>query len=724
MPLAFAALAGATWGESGGWALFLLSLAFLLGKWTWEWGVLVLLFAVVLAWRAEMIERPVRESLASPMSQFVKGTLTLGGRLSPLGSERYGRLSTEEWERRVVVWKAADFKPGQVLKIKGMFSVPEAERNPGAFPKLKVWRRAGVFGALTVYDWEDLGWSWTGSPLRWAETLRLRMREGLARGLPEDSAGGSVVRAMVLGEKPPRDSEVSRAFRESGAMHVFAVSGLHVTSVGILCWLLIAWVPIPRRAGVFLVILAMLSYAMVTGLRPPAIRATVMAVCFLGAFVLRRRPSLFNALALSTILVIFWRPSQVHEVGFQLSYGVLLAIGLGTEWAMGFTGKIAKLDPFFPSRLLRERQRRVMAMRKWLAGLSASSLAAWLGATPLMFWHFGVVTPVAVLASVLLIPMTWMILTVALSSLLLGTVSPWFSAGVNKVNAELGAAAFYGAKQFAKIPFSHWRARRMAPADWIVYDCHDGGAASFLNVKEGAMIDVGSASFFSNQLKSNLDLWNVDLKMIFLTHPDGAHVGALPDLLARGGLEQVVLPVGKARSPTYRQFLAEAERAGCEKTVAGTGDRYDLGEDVYVEIIREGQPFDHGIADHRVMVMKVHWKGWRILVTGDLGIADEEELLSAGVDLGADVLLMGQHEWGMSGHHQFLEATGARIIIASAGGMPGVNMPKFRWFKQVRAEGYEVFNQWESGAVMLDFKDDELRVWSFLKPEQEVILQR
>ena len=110
--------------------------------------------------------------------------------------------------------------------------------------------------------------------------------------------------------------------------------------------------PVPRRVGVVVVLLAMVSYAMVTGARPPAVRATLMAICFLGAFVLRRRPSLFNALALSFVLAVIWDPTQVRQIGFQLSYGVLMAIGAGVGVAYRFTGKFAEVDSFFPLRLL------------------------------------------------------------------------------------------------------------------------------------------------------------------------------------------------------------------------------------------------------------------------------------------------------------------------------------------------------------------------------------
>ena len=297
--------------------------------------------------------------------------------------------------------------------MKGKFFVPSRERNPGLFSQIEFWERQGIFGGVWVKESELESVNWASAPYRWAENLREELSILITRGIPVGSSGRDVIIAMVLGEKPPRDSAISRAFRQSGAMHVFAVSGLHVTLVGAIFWMVLMHLPVPRRGGVFLVILAMLIYALVTGLRPPAVRATLMAVCFLGAFFFRRRPSVFNALALSFVLVVLWRPSQVFDVGFQLSYGVLLAIGVGVGVALKLMGKIAELDPFFPSRLLSDGQRKILKVRTYFAHLGASSFAAWLGSMPIIIWHFGVVTPIAALTSLLLIPVTMVILALA-----------------------------------------------------------------------------------------------------------------------------------------------------------------------------------------------------------------------------------------------------------------------------------------------------------------------
>ncbi|YCM44003.1 ComEC/Rec2 family competence protein [Verrucomicrobiaceae bacterium 227] len=720
--IALACLAGAVWSWSPAAAVTCHLAAFLFCRLSWRWWLAIPIIAIAIATRAELLEKPVRESLAKPGSHFVEGTLLVGTSTGPFGDERYGWFGEEEL--KVVIPWAGEYQPGEVLEVKGRFFVPSAERNPGNYSRLDQWRRNRVSGGLAIREVESVGLRWQWGPFRLAERLRERLRESVTRGLPDDSKGKEVILAMMLGEKPPRDSEVSRAFRESGAMHVFAVSGLHVTLVGTLCWVVLMGLPIPRRAGVILVILSMITYAMVTGARPSAVRATVMAICFLGAFLVRRRPSLFNALALSFILVVSWAPAQVYDIGFQLSYGVLGSIGLGVGLAYRFTGKIAELDPLFPARLMSDWGRRWMTVRRYFASLAASSMAAWLGSLPLMMWHFGIVTPIAVLTSLVLIPLTMVILGGAFLGAFLGMFSSKVGEWANQANAGVATAAYYSAAGFSDIPGGHWNSRRLIAADWVAFDTADGGSASFLDVEGGAMIDVGGRRFFYRELRSILGKWNANVETVVVSHPDGEHCGALPYLLNRGGIKRAILPVEKALSPSYREFLAGAEGAACEVEFGKTGAGYVLDEEVWVEVIREGPPADRGVADNRIMVVRVHWQGWKILVTSDLGMVDELALLERGVDLEADVVLMGRHEWGASGQKHFLDATGAKVVITSSGQYLPREMPKPDWMKRLRAAGYVLFNQAETGAVLMDFSEDSLVVKSFLEPRVFIELHK
>lgn len=90
----------------------------------------------------------------------------------------------------------------------------------------------------------------------------------------------------------------------------------------------------------------------------------------------------------------------------------------------------------------------------------------------------------------------------------------------------------------------------------------------------------------------------------------------------------------------------------------------------------------------------------------------------------ADIVLMGHHEWGFSGQHQFFEATGAKVIISSGASYPRYEISRESWVEHLSEEGYQFFNQRETGAVIMDFSVDEVSIRSYLDDEKRVVLQR
>ena len=185
--------------------------------------------------------------------------------------------------------------------------------------------------------------------------------------------------------------------------------------------------------------------------------------------------------------------------------------------------------------------------------------------------------------------------------------------------------------------------------------------------------------------------------------------------------ERVIIPVVWSRSPSYREFI-DAQNSAVK--VAKLGSIYPLSDDVWLQILRAGQEDLDTLADSRGMVTRVHWKGWKVLVMGDLGVEEEREMISNGIDLEADVVLFGRHGRTYSGSIEFLKATGAKVVIVSSATYPKKENPTEIWRKAVRELGIELFVQGETGAVLMDFETSELRVKSFLDPERIVVLER
>ena len=276
-------------------------------------------------------------------------------------------------------------------------------------------RTRGIAAEMRISDHEIIALPQVSLALhRFGWDLRSELRERIVAGLDGGSASAALIRGLVLGDRSSGDLELYGAFRKSGTMHVFAVSGLHVGLVGVLAWMLMRVFRVPRTWGLWAVLVIMWSYAFVTGLRPPALRACFMASIFLIGFAVKRQPSLANSLLASIPVVLLLDSFQLQQAGFQLSYVVVAMIILVAPRLYRRVEFLVEGDPFLPRQLFTRRQQWMQTGRQKVIGLLVVSLAAWLGSVPLIAFHFGIVTPAAVLASMVLIPIVFGILSLAL----------------------------------------------------------------------------------------------------------------------------------------------------------------------------------------------------------------------------------------------------------------------------------------------------------------------
>jgi len=135
--------------------------------------------------------------------------------------------------------------------------------------------------------------------------------------------------ALVIGVTDGIDNELVNAYSASGAMHVLAVSGLHV---GIIYWMILLLLkPLQKTtkgqwAVAFISLFILWSYSFVTGLSPSVLRAVVMFSFVAVAKPLNIRSNIFNTLAGSAFILLLYDPYLIMSVGFQLSYLAVLGI--------------------------------------------------------------------------------------------------------------------------------------------------------------------------------------------------------------------------------------------------------------------------------------------------------------------------------------------------------------------------------------------------------------
>src|SRR5499425_2562552 len=259
---------------------------------------------------------------------------------------------------------------------------PHAFRNPGSFDYPAFLRREGILlvgsgraDALTVLTADDP--PWPVRVKRWAVTT-------------------------IAARLPP---EASEAFRRAGVYHILAVSGFNVALLASSVFFVLSTLGVPRRATAVVAGAALVGFAPVYGRQASPPPATVLGLLLLGALLLDRESQLMNALALAVLVLLAWRPGDLGEPGFQLSFaataGIIYLAPPLTAWlaARGWPG--------------------------WLATSTAVSLGAQAAVTPVMLVHFNQLSLIGVVANLIVVPMAAVGTTLGMLALLTAAVSAW-----------------------------------------------------------------------------------------------------------------------------------------------------------------------------------------------------------------------------------------------------------------------------------------------------------
>lgn len=291
---------------------------------------------------------------------------------------------------------------------------------------------------------------------RAAETLRIGVHDY------PDSVG--IVHAMLLGYRSELARDVHDLFVRTGTLHVFAISGLHVgIVVGVVVFALTV-AGIPRQRWLYVVTPLLIAYTLMTGMKPSAMRASIMAVVFLGATALNRRADSISALAFASLLLLALAPEMMTALSFVLSFavvgGILLLFPFVDRWLRPLWAR----DPF----IIEPESRRMRLLRgagRYVAALVGVSVSAWLVSAPLIATCFGRIAPVALLANVFVVPMAFLIVLAGALSIVAGFFVSHAADLFNHANVALTHVMLMGLKGLALVPGG---SHRVGEVGWYV----------------------------------------------------------------------------------------------------------------------------------------------------------------------------------------------------------------------------------------------------------------
>ncbi|WP_158279750.1 ComEC/Rec2 family competence protein [Coraliomargarita sinensis] len=271
-----------------------------------------------------------------------------------------------------------------------------------------------------------------------------KFQDHLRLGEPDASQLSQIYIAMLLGEKTELSDEQTDRFRMTGTMHLFAISGLHIGVIATVIWQVLLLFRLPSKVRPLIGLPLLYFYVEITGGAPSAVRAFLMVTFFWVSMAVQRQRSPLSALAASAVLVLIIQPLQLWQMGFQLSYLVVISILLFGLPLREVLWPVLRPNKFVPeSNWSTYAKIKFWVMDKLLL-LVVISFAAWLASAPLSAGFFGFIAPYSVIVNILLVNLAALVISGGVISLTVASLGLGGLAGFLNHSAWVGISIMDG----------------------------------------------------------------------------------------------------------------------------------------------------------------------------------------------------------------------------------------------------------------------------------------
>lgn len=599
--------------------------------------------------------------------------------------------------------------------------------NPGQFDAESYYQSQGI---LYTFQTEQVISASGKNLVREALTcLKEYFSERLSKIYDERDAG--ILKAVLLGDKSSLKAEDQLLYQKNGISHLLAISGLHISMLGISLYKLLRKCNLTfLEAGVPSGIL-LLCYGMMTGFGISTIRAVCMFLVMIFGDILGKTYDMASAMALAAIIILVRNPLQAKQAGFLLSFGAVLGICF--------------VYPILQS---------VFQVKKKASQTILFSVSLSLITYPLSV-HFFYEYPIySMLLNFIVIP--------CMPVIMFSGVLGMFFAGMNyKAGTTIGVGAHWGLELYdilgkcvLKCPFAVirpgceqmwqivvyyvvlltmllllWYDRRkiyslLLPVAILVVTLrfHGGLEFTMLDVGQGDGIFIrlpdGTTCFVDGGSTSvkNVGKYRIlpylkyegvtKLDYVIFTHLDEDHVNGMRELVEMsGGMDEVsigtmLFPDIANPDDTYLELWELAEEKGIDVNTIGAGDIIKE-EDTELKCLYPLKGVYTVDKNDSSTVLKLTYDDFSMLLTGDLGFAGEEEMLVLEMLEDIDVWKVSHHGSKYSGSEEFLEQIQPNVSLISVG-RNFYGHPSEEILNRLKNCGSSVWTTLDSGAIMLE----------------------
>ncbi|MDR9457093.1 MAG: ComEC/Rec2 family competence protein [Salegentibacter sp.] len=386
-------------------------------------GILVFLVIFILGFLTASLHVPGNRSLHYIKAKVNLQETLLQARIAEkLKPTRYNQryiiraeaFRTEHQEARLTEGKlllstekdATEFQVGDVLLLPYRPSDINSPLNPYQFDYKNYMEKQAVLKQLRINSAKILKINESSSPISFAENLRERIIKKL-QAASFSEAEQSIIQALLLGQRRDISRKIYDQYGAAGAVHILAVSGLHVGIILLILNILLKPLESIKHGRLLKTILLLLliwGFAHLAGLSPSVVRAVSMFSFVAVGMQLKRKTSVMNSLFISLFVLLLINPYFIFQVGFQLSYLAVFSI--------------VAFQPFL-YRLIRPKFKLI----KYMWGLLTVSVAAQLGVLPLSLFYFHQFPSLFFLSNLVILPALGIILGLGILVILLSLLN-------------------------------------------------------------------------------------------------------------------------------------------------------------------------------------------------------------------------------------------------------------------------------------------------------------
>ena len=620
-------------------------------------------------------------------------------------------------------------KAGQYWQFTVKLKRPHGRYNPGGFDyeRWLFMQNIGATGYVRNQPAPRLVAK--ASALHSVDTVRQQIADKLDHLLGETESRG-LIKALTIGDRHELSRKQWVVFRDTGTIHLLAISGLHIGLVSGLTFLLILKVSSllairspPRMAAIWAIAIAVF-YAALAGFSLPTQRALLMLTIAMVAIIWQRNIRPFHTLAVALLAVLVVDPLAVLSAGFWLSFLAVLLI------IYSLSGRLAKAGA-------------------WQSAIKIHGVTA-LGLSPVLLFYFQQVSMVAPLANAVSVPLiSLLVVPLCLLGVVMLFVSPLLAAaifdgvevllqGMSWVLAELAALPFasimlpkppFYAVLLALLGVFILFSPKGVPARWlglvlllpVIFRDIEKPESGEIHL---TVLDVGQGLSVAVQTRHHFLLFDTGAKysskydmgeavivpflkykavsaidVLVVSHGDNDHIGGVDSILAQLQVKKILTSVP--------QQLAQYTPVSC---LAGQTWVWDQVE---FEILSPPSVNQWRAENNNSCVLKISAKQMRVLLTGDIEDKAEKWLSRhVGGQLNSDVLVVPHHGSNTSSGSVFLNHVKPAIALIPAGYRNRFSFPHPPVLARYKEMHTRMFNTATEGAISVRLKNQRMSVES------------